>query len=352
MTMNSDSFFVTSWDPIVSMVEDIGCKGSMGSHHQTDLAPYDVGMLGSPSHLVEYPSGAGFGKLTQRWEGSDHGMPNLEHRPISDDRNVGSSPTGNKRKRMPESHTIDSPSQLDSIQKDVPHAATESSKERDEKKQKSEQNPSASTRKLTSKQARDHSKNGDSPNEDYIHVRARRGQATNSHSLAERVRREKISERMKFLQDLVPGCNKITGKAVMLDEIINYVQSLQRQVEFLSMKLAAVNPELNFNIERILSKEILYSQGGGSAVLGFCHGMNTSHPDLNAPIQGAIQSEMGICSIENSRNMLKATNSQFSAMAQIPNVWDGELQGIVQMGFGFNIPPDSHELHGRMKAEL
>ncbi|TYH35005.1 hypothetical protein ES332_D13G163500v1 [Gossypium tomentosum] len=26
------------------------------------------------------------------------------------------------------------------------------------------------------------------------------------------VRREKISERMKYLQDLVPGCNKITDK--------------------------------------------------------------------------------------------------------------------------------------------
>jgi energy-converting hydrogenase Eha subunit F len=36
---------------------------------------------------------------------------------------------------------------------------------------------------------------------------------------------------MKYLQDLVPGCNKIAGKAGMLDEIINYVQSLQRQVE-------------------------------------------------------------------------------------------------------------------------
>ncbi|MFS8026274.1 putative transcription factor bHLH family [Helianthus anomalus] len=67
--------------------------------------------------------------------------------------------------------------------------------------------------------------------DEYIHVRAQRGQATNSHSLAERVRWEKISERMKFLQDLVPGCSKVTDKAVMLDEIINYVQSLQRQVE-------------------------------------------------------------------------------------------------------------------------
>ncbi|CAN6248183.1 unnamed protein product [Urochloa humidicola] len=80
------------------------------------------------------------------------------------------------------------------------------------------------------------------PAKDYIHVRARRGQATDSHSLAERVRRERISERMKMLQSLVPGCNKITGKALMLDEIINYVQSLQRQVEFLSMKLSTMSP--------------------------------------------------------------------------------------------------------------
>ncbi|KAJ8563330.1 hypothetical protein K7X08_031782 [Anisodus acutangulus] len=76
----------------------------------------------------------------------------------------------------------------------------------------------------------------------YVHVRARRGQATDSHSLAERVRREKISERMKILQALVPGCDKVTGKALMLDDIINYVQSLQNQVEFLSMKLASLNP--------------------------------------------------------------------------------------------------------------
>ncbi|XP_073000573.1 basic helix-loop-helix protein 79-like isoform X1 [Typha latifolia] len=94
------------------------------------------------------------------------------------------------------------------------------------------------------------------PKADYIHVRARRGQATDRHSLAERVRRERISERMKYLQDLVPGCSKITGKAGMLDEIINYVQSLQRQVEFLSMKLAAVNPRLDFTIDDFFSGEI------------------------------------------------------------------------------------------------
>ncbi|KAF3337134.1 Transcription factor BPE [Carex littledalei] len=69
---------------------------------------------------------------------------------------------------------------------------------------------------------------------EYIRVRARRGQATDSHSIAERIRREKISARMKTLQDLVPGCDKVIGKASMLDEIINYVQSLQNQVEELT----------------------------------------------------------------------------------------------------------------------
>lgn len=97
------------------------------------------------------------------------------------------------------------------------------------------------------KKATDNTK--EEPPKGYIHVRARRGQATDSHSLAERVRREKISERMKVLQALVPGCDKVTGKALMLDEIINYVQSLQNQVEFLSLKLASLDPMVyNFGL--------------------------------------------------------------------------------------------------------
>ncbi|KAL0916851.1 hypothetical protein M5K25_014395 [Dendrobium thyrsiflorum] len=100
------------------------------------------------------------------------------------------------------------------------------------------------------------------PKQDYIHVRARRGQATDSHSLAERARREKISERMKILQDLVPGCNKVIGKASVLDEIINYIQALQRQVEFLSMKLEAVDSRINTGLlENFSSKDF----GGGQA---------------------------------------------------------------------------------------
>ncbi|KAJ8750943.1 hypothetical protein K2173_016124 [Erythroxylum novogranatense] len=65
-------------------------------------------------------------------------------------------------------------------------------------------------------------------------VRARRGQATDPHSIAERLRREKIAERMRDLQELVPHSVKL-DKASMLDEIIEYVKFLQLQVKVLSM---------------------------------------------------------------------------------------------------------------------
>uniref|UniRef100_A0A0E0P2Q6 BHLH domain-containing protein n=2 Tax=Oryza TaxID=4527 RepID=A0A0E0P2Q6_ORYRU len=83
------------------------------------------------------------------------------------------------------------------------------------KRFKASKSDNSSLRTEAETDSRNASKSGDQnppppepPKQDYIHVRARRGQATDSHSLAERARREKISERMKILQDLVPGCNK------------------------------------------------------------------------------------------------------------------------------------------------
>ncbi|XP_020265304.1 transcription factor bHLH48-like [Asparagus officinalis] len=71
---------------------------------------------------------------------------------------------------------------------------------------------------------------------------------------------------MKLLQELVPGCNKISGTALVLDEIINHVQSLQRQVEFLSMRLAAVNPRIDFSgLDNTLSAECGRLMAGGNS---------------------------------------------------------------------------------------
>ncbi|KAK9061510.1 hypothetical protein SSX86_018692 [Deinandra increscens subsp. villosa] len=64
--------------------------------------------------------------------------------------------------------------------------------------------------------------------------RAKRGCATHPRSIAERVRRTRISERMRKLQDLVPNMDKQTITADMLDLAVDYIKQLQNQVETLS----------------------------------------------------------------------------------------------------------------------
>ncbi|RZB42561.1 transcription factor PIF1-like [Glycine soja] len=53
--------------------------------------------------------------------------------------------------------------------------------------------------------------------------------AAEVHNLSERRRRDRINEKMKALQELIPPCSK-SGKALMLDEPIEYLKSLQLQV--------------------------------------------------------------------------------------------------------------------------
>lgn len=98
-----------------------------------------------------------------------------------------------------------------------------------------------------------------------VHVRAKRGQATDSHSLAERLRREKINEKLRCLQDLVPGCYKTMGMAMMLDVIINYVRSLQNQIDFLSMKLSAASLFYDFNSSEAEAIEAMQGTTGYEA---------------------------------------------------------------------------------------
>ncbi|XP_019234343.1 PREDICTED: transcription factor PIF1-like isoform X2 [Nicotiana attenuata] len=61
----------------------------------------------------------------------------------------------------------------------------------------------------------------------------KRSRAAEVHNLSERKRRDRINEKMKALQELIPRCNK-SDKASMLDEVIEYVKSLQMQVQMMS----------------------------------------------------------------------------------------------------------------------
>uniref|UniRef100_A0A7N0UY17 BHLH domain-containing protein n=2 Tax=Kalanchoe fedtschenkoi TaxID=63787 RepID=A0A7N0UY17_KALFE len=62
---------------------------------------------------------------------------------------------------------------------------------------------------------------------------AKRSRAADIHNQSERKRRDKINQRMKTLQKLVPNSNK-TDKASMLDEVIDYLKQLQAQVNMMN----------------------------------------------------------------------------------------------------------------------
>ncbi|KAF8107903.1 hypothetical protein N665_0116s0108 [Sinapis alba] len=64
-------------------------------------------------------------------------------------------------------------------------------------------------------------------------TRATKGQATDPQSLYARKRREKINERLRTLQNLVPNGTKV-DISTMLEEAVNYVKFLQLQIKLLS----------------------------------------------------------------------------------------------------------------------
>lgn len=65
-------------------------------------------------------------------------------------------------------------------------------------------------------------------------ISTKRSRAAAVHNQSERKRRDRINQRMRTLQKLVPNSSK-TDKASMLDEVIDYLKQLQAQVQMMSM---------------------------------------------------------------------------------------------------------------------
>ncbi|KAI3806655.1 hypothetical protein L1987_22567 [Smallanthus sonchifolius] len=301
----SGNLFGSGWDPL----ENFGGYPSGIENHQ-----------GLVHHYHQSGSGDLVTKLGSFGSGSFSEMVN-PFANLNPECGPSSSPNSREKRRF---NPI-----MNGEREQINDGSGDNTSEKDEKKQRID-----SRGKQMGIQAKDNSDSGGAPKDNYIHVRAKRGQATNSHSLAERVRRERISERMKLLQELVPGCNKITGKAVMLDEIINYVQSLQQQVEFLSMKLATVNPEVNVDIDHLVFKDMLHSRAGTSnPPYGFGPTLSPSH------------------SYPHGSLPCIPTTATMHPMHPQP-VWDSDLHNFLQMGFDANPGINNLGPNGRAKMDL
>lgn len=64
---------------------------------------------------------------------------------------------------------------------------------------------------------------------------SKRGRVAEFHNMSEKKRRQRINEKLKALQKLIPNSNK-TDKASMLDDAIDYLRHLQLQVQMLAMR--------------------------------------------------------------------------------------------------------------------
>ncbi|KAG8062827.1 hypothetical protein GUJ93_ZPchr0003g18238 [Zizania palustris] len=82
---------------------------------------------------------------------------------------------------------------------------------------------------------------------------ARRSRAAEVHNLSERRRRDRINEKMRALQELIPHCNK-TDKASMLDEAIEYLKSLQLQLQMMWMGSGMAPPVMFSGVHQYLPR--------------------------------------------------------------------------------------------------
>uniref|UniRef100_A0A9I9CDG6 BHLH domain-containing protein n=1 Tax=Cucumis melo TaxID=3656 RepID=A0A9I9CDG6_CUCME len=99
---------------------------------------------------------------------------------------------------------------------------------------------------------------------------ARRSRAAAVHNQSERRRRDRINEKMKALQKLVPNASK-TDKASMLDEVIEYLKQLQAQVQFMSVR-SMQQMIMPIGIQQQLQMSLLARMGMGVG-LGMGMGM-------------------------------------------------------------------------------
>ncbi|KAL9243264.1 hypothetical protein vseg_017172 [Gypsophila vaccaria] len=118
----------------------------------------------------------------------------------------------------------------------------------------------------------------------------RKGRAAAVHNQSERRRRDRINQKMKALQKLVPNSSK-TDKASMLDEVIDYLKQLQAQVQMMSHARFMPQMMMPLGIQQHLHQMSLLARMGMGAGLGMGIGMSeTPNIGLTPPAPQPIPS--------------------------------------------------------------
>ncbi|KAL2600440.1 hypothetical protein GLYMA_10G142600v4 [Glycine max] len=112
---------------------------------------------------------------------------------------------------------------------------------------------------------------------------SKRSRAAEVHNLSERKRRDRINEKMRALQELIPNCNKV-DKASMLDEAIEYLKTLQLQVQIMSMGAGLYMPPMMLpaGMQHMHAPHMApFSPMGVGMHMGYGMGYGMGMPDMN-----------------------------------------------------------------------
>ncbi|PPD70959.1 hypothetical protein GOBAR_DD32155 [Gossypium barbadense] len=94
-------------------------------------------------------------------------------------------------------------------------------------------------------------------------------------------RRDRINEKMHALQELIPNCNKV-DKASMLDEAIDYLKTLQLQVQIMSMRAGLSVPPMMLptGMQHMHATQMAYFSSMGFG-MGLGMGFGMPFPETN-----------------------------------------------------------------------
>ncbi|KAK4275646.1 hypothetical protein QN277_018689 [Acacia crassicarpa] len=163
---------------------------------------------------------------------------------------------------------------------------------------------------------------------------SRRNRAAEVHNLSERRRRDRINEKMRTLQQLIPHSNK-TDKASMLDEAIEYLKSLQLQLQVMWMG-AGMAPMMFPGIQHYMSQ-----MGMGMA--------SPSFPPIPNPVQ------LPRTSLDHSMSMAQTPNQGLMHQAPVmgPFTYQNQMQNQAfseqyarYMGYQFMQSASSQPMNG------